>query len=146
MTDQGEIIGPRGPRTTFLDARGYPRVTIYRNGKWSQHFAHVIVCEAWHGPRPDGMEVAHRDNVKTNIHPNNLRWATHAENEADKIEHGTTLRGDRHHQAKLSADQVREIRLRRAAGEMGISLAQLFGVTPQTVSRIVTGKNWGHLS
>lgn len=51
-------------------------------------------------------------------------------------------RGEKHGQSKLTADQVREIRQRVAAGESRRSLAFEFGVCPNTVGNIILGRIW----
>lgn len=43
---------------------------------------------------------------------------------------------------KLTWDQAREIRARKAAGERTIDLAHAFGVCPRTVQRIANGWSW----
>jgi hypothetical protein len=56
---------------------------------------HRLVCEAFNGaPAREGLQAAHFDgNVLHNV-PSNLRWATSAENAADKERHGRVPRGD----------------------------------------------------
>jgi DNA invertase Pin-like site-specific DNA recombinase len=54
-------------------------------------------------------------------------------------------RGEQHGQSKLNESQVRQIRDLRSSGHPGISLALRFGISPQTVSRIVNNKIWTHL-
>jgi hypothetical protein len=58
---------------------------------------------------------------------------------------GRSLKGGRHHQAKLSEAQVIEIRSRYASGERQVALAEEFGVGQTQISHIVTRKQWGHL-
>jgi hypothetical protein len=42
---------------------------------------HRLVCEAFHGPAPEGMSVViHIDEDATNNKPENLRWGTQKEN------------------------------------------------------------------
>lgn len=54
---------------------------------------HRLVCEAFHGPRPDwDYEVAHGDHDKRNNSAANLRWATHRENIQDSVRDGRTGR------------------------------------------------------
>jgi hypothetical protein len=48
--------------------------------------------------------------------------------------------------AKLTEDQVREIRRRSERGESGKSLAASFGVGQAVISRIVTRKGWLHVN
>jgi group I intron endonuclease len=47
--------------------------------------------------------------------------------------------------AILTPDRVREIRAARLAGEMGKTLAQRYGVSPQTISLVCNGTRWGHI-
>lgn len=58
---------------------------------------------------------------------------------------GTAARGSAAGMAKLTEDQVREIRRRSAGGEMGKSLAASFGVGASVISRIVTNQGWLHV-
>lgn len=72
----------------------YAYLTLYRDKTPSCVLVHRLVCIAFHGPQPTpAHEVAHCDGVGLNNAQSNLRWATHAENEADKISHGTSLLG-----------------------------------------------------
>ncbi len=149
VTDEGAVIGPSGRELQhFPNKRGYRRVNVYLgSGRWRQVSVHTLVCEAFHGPQPTGaVLVAHGDGNPANNRADNLRWASYRDNEADKRAHGRALIGERHHQAVLSAEQVREIRQRRSAGESGASLAREFGVTPTTICAIHLRKSWRHLS
>jgi HNH endonuclease/NUMOD4 motif len=69
---------------------GYPQVGLWRDGQHRMWLVHQIVCIAFHGPRPPGMEVCHNDGVPSNVAASNLRWDTHEGNMGDKQEHGTT--------------------------------------------------------
>lgn len=55
---------------------------------------HRFMCKMAHGepPSPD-LQAAHSCGVRACVNPKHLRWATQAENEADKIIHGTDNRG-----------------------------------------------------
>jgi hypothetical protein len=111
--------------------------------KQRRTFVHRLVCEVFHGPAPSAAhEVAHHDGDPGNAHFGNLRWATHVENEADKIGHGTITVGERHGMAKLNADQVREIKV---SPERGCDLAGRFGITRSAITHIRKGKLWRHL-
>lgn len=52
-------------------------------------------------------------------------------------------RGEKHHAAQLTADQVREIRRKHAAGEASHGqLAKLYGVAKPTIKTIVARRTW----
>lgn len=49
---------------------------------------HVLVLEAFVGPRPDGMFGCHNDDDKRNNQLENLRWDTPSSNNFDRVKHG----------------------------------------------------------
>lgn len=55
---------------------------------------HQVVAEAFHGPRPAGMETRHRDGDVLNNRSDNLVYGTHGDNMDDAVRHGT------HHQTR----------------------------------------------
>ena len=113
------------------------------NGK----FAHRVMCELAHGPAPSPKhEAAHNcgNGRGSCVHPGHLRWATHKENEADKLAHGTLVTGVNHHATTLHPPDVREIRLKRGT-ETVRALADMFGVSAATISRIQSRKTWKYL-
>jgi hypothetical protein len=102
---------------------------------------HALVLETFVGPRPEGHDACHNDGDRTNNVLANLRWATRAENMADARVHGTDSRCDRHPAAKLTWEQVRDIRARYAAGELQKHLAPQYGVSKAHVSYVIN-KGW----
>lgn len=71
---------------------GYCTVNLCRDGTQRTVTVHSIICHAFHGPRPPGLEVCHSNGIESDNRASNLRWGTHAENEADKFLHGTRHR------------------------------------------------------
>lgn len=109
-------------------------------------YAHRVVCEAAHGPMPaDKREAAHGCGNSSCINKRHLRWATHKENDADKIIHGTTNKGERHGNSKLTDFDVLAIRKRLRQGETQRSVAKDFSVHVMTVCNIGLGKRWTHV-
>lgn len=126
------------------DAHGYGKISV--DGKMV--LAHRYVCELAHGapPTPE-HEAAHSCGKGHDacIAPGHLDWKTHAENEADKLGHGTHNRGERCGSAKLTETDVREIICMKGV-ESQRNLANRFGVTPGTVAKIHLGMRWGWLT
>lgn len=99
-SDQGRIrsldrVNSRGSRSKGRilkpgsNPKGYAIYVLCRDAKRSAFSGHCLIASAFLGPRPDGLQVAHGDGDKTNNAPANLRYATAAENAADKKLHGT---------------------------------------------------------
>lgn len=125
--------------------RWYPRVTLTVNHKKKTVSVHTLILTAFVGPAPVGMQCRHLDGDLTNTRLSNLTWGTPKENTADKFRHGTVLRGEKVRQASLTADEVRIIRRRHAAGELQYRMAREYGVSKATVCRVIKGKCWGHV-
>lgn len=104
---------------------------------------HRLVLEAFRGPCPDGMEGCHfPDSTRTNCRLDNLRWDTRKSNHADKIVHGTSLRGERSPRAKLTNGCIDRIRDMATCGAMQKDIGALFGITQTHVSNLLSGKRW----
>jgi hypothetical protein len=101
-----------------------------------------LVLAAFVGPCPPGMEACHNDGDCTNDSVENLRWDTRVANCADKTLHGTQPTGEKNPRAKLTENDVKEIR------RIGYPLQQhviRYGVDDATISRILSGKKWKHV-
>ncbi len=125
---------------------GYPRVTIPVDGKLQTINVATLVCRAFHGQRPDGMQVAHGDGVRTNSSAANLSWKSPKGNMEDRLHHGRAPRGERCGTAKLTDAQAGEIRKRYVRGRGRWyrgncrELADEYGVEMDTIWSIATGK------
>lgn len=146
VSNLGRVVGPRKRilRPSIRPNGMYPFVTC---GRGNVKSVHTLVCTAFHGPRPPGMEVAHYDGDSHNNRADNLRWATHAENSADMTRHGSHRErvGERVPSSKLSAAQVRLIRSIEPWHGSQTYLAKRFGVCQTTIHNVVTGKTWTSL-
>lgn len=125
-------------------SRGHLCVSLYKDGVSSHLYVHSIVAEAFIGKRPDGAQCCHNDGNYLNNFATNLRWDFASGNQQDRVKHGTDVRGLKHPRAKLSDEQVVEIRNRLAKGEKGKSLAVEFAVSAAHISRIKLNqvKDW----
>lgn len=123
---------------------GYPYVQL--GSRKAKRNIHYLVCTAWHGSRPEGMYACHRNDDKADNRPENLYWGTHAENTADAIVNGKTLRGERIWMSKLNDDDVRAMRqLRQREGLAYAVIAAQYGVTKRAARLAITGETWSHV-
>jgi hypothetical protein len=125
-------------------AAGYGRM------RWKGEPKHVhrVVCEIVNGPsKGDKNQVAHncgKGNLGC-VNPRHLRWATRSENQLDRAAHGTSNRGERCAAAKLTADQVLEIRKRLDQGEGCGAIAADYSVSFVSIYDILRGRSWAWL-
>lgn len=108
--------------------------------------AHRVMCRLKNGPPPtDKHEAAHScgNGSKGCVNPMHLTWKTSKENNADRILHGTSNRGERMGSSKLTSAQVLEIRSAYVPRVMSYSkLADKYGVSSSAIGDIIRGKNW----
>jgi hypothetical protein len=136
-SSHGRIRSPRGLIAGTVDRDGYLRVRLKDQRAYR---AHRLVCEAFHGPPPEGCEVAHLDGNRLNNRQDNLVWASRAENMSHKALHGTSQGGERNGRAKLSDADVASIRSATKLGYSRRTIASWFGVSPTQIQRIVHGE------
>lgn len=107
---------------------------------------HRLVCEKTHGSPPSKLhEAAHSCGVRLCVNPMHLRWATHAENQQDRVIHGTDSRGERNRKAKITAAAAKEIIRLRGKASLN-ELGKRFGLSRTAVGQIQTGKSWAWLT
>jgi hypothetical protein len=131
-----------------LGGPGYGRLLggVKPNGKFENLAAHRVMCTLAHGEPPTAEhQAAHSCNFRKCVNPNHLRWATHVENQHDRIAHGTSPRGERNTQAILTEEIVRKIRELAFSGTKLVALARMFDVAPSTVSHVVRRISWRHI-
>ena len=119
------------------DGTGYRAITLPSG---IRKYIHQLVLEAFVGPCPSGMQCRHLNDVRVDCRLSNLRWGSQHENGADAVRNG------KHHgasvaRAKLTPQQVREIRRRVAGGERRVLIAERFGVTVRTIGDVTT-RSW----
>jgi hypothetical protein len=141
MLLRGKILKPAAGGTS-----PYLRVSPNPTVRHCSHLVHVLVCTAFHGPKPSPKhEVAHWNNDCLNNRPSNLRWTTSKDNKADMIRHGTKRVGSKINFTKLTEMEVLAIRRLRASGLTLRTVGERFGISETHVRRIAIGERWGHL-
>ena len=131
-----------------ISRMGYPEVELaagHRRIARRLVRVHTLILISFEGPRPEGMEALHGDDDPMNCCLDNLRWGTRAENDADKVKHGRTIRGNRHPLRKLSEDDIPEVRRLLASGMLQREIAVIYGVTRKCINDVNCGRRWGWL-
>lgn len=133
-TSKKRIVGTE--IKSFRKNSGYWGVMLRRDGAFRNRLVHAIVCEAFHGPRPDGMDAAHEDGDRDNCAASNVSWKTPAQNAADRTRHGTQVWGANHPNTRISAENVELIKQSAATEE---ALGERFGISPSHAGNIRRG-------
>lgn len=121
-------------------SKGYGSFGI-GNGKTA--LAHRVAYELENGPIPDGLLVRHRCDNQLCCNPEHLELGTVADNNRDAVERGRSATGERNGRAKLTQEQVLEIRkLHKAKRKRIRELARLYKMHPNSISNIVKGRYW----
>ena len=105
------------------------------------------LCELSHGVPPTREHHAAHSCGKGKqgcVNKRHLSWKTRLENDADKLIHGTVLRGERQNGAKLTEENVRQIRLLKDT-MLQREIGAMFGVNYITVNDIFHGRTWAWL-
>jgi hypothetical protein len=74
---------------TPRNGAGYPHVSLSKNGRSKDWTVHKLMALAFYGECPEGLEVRHLDDNKTNNRVENLAYGTRSENVQDSIRNGT---------------------------------------------------------
>lgn len=117
------------------------RIGRQKNGNRSMATAHRLAYIATHGAIRRGLWVLHRCDVKLCCNPAHLFLGTPAENTADMHRKGRASVGERHPGAKLTRDQVQQIRSLLGTRTQRV-IARQFGVSYGTISLIACGRIW----
>ncbi len=121
------------------DGRGH----MYFRGQGT--IASRVVCILAHGepPTPE-YEAAHSCGMghRLCVNPHHLRWATVADNHADKRVHGTHMFGERTPAAKLTNAQVTVIKQMILDKVTDYKIARRFGMGDEAIRQIRLGNSW----
>jgi len=119
------------------------RVNLSIDGKYETKYIHRLVLETFVGPCHQGFECCHNDGNYKNNCVNNLRWDSHQSNIIDRVEHGTSNRGERCGTSKLTQLQVNQIRHFLDSGKLkNVDLANQYNVSNSLISMIKHRKRW----
>lgn len=131
---------PSGKNLTYLN------VDLRQGGRQMQIGVHRLVALAFLGSPPTPKHHAsHIDGKSHRNVRNNIEWATPAENERRKREHGTARRGhlcgEEHGRAVLNWKVVKWLRKNDAPG-LAVVMAPKLNVSSSTIRMAIRGVTW----
>lgn len=110
--------------------------------------AHQIAYILSVGPITGGLHVLHRCDNHHCVNPAHLYLGTHQDNMLDRKERKRSYRsiGEANRAAKLTTEQILEMRALYASGMNFSELGRRFGTAKSTARRNCLGMSWKHLS
>lgn len=140
---QGPKLKKFGHGYLTRGGRGTPKVLVHR-----------LSWELANGPIPDKQYVLHRCDIPACVRPDHLFLGTKADNSLDMVQKGRNRKGESHQTARLTEEQVREIRQRfdsrtvvnkrvgRDGPDSASAIARDYGVSHATVLGILHNRIW----
>ena len=126
----------------LTDEDGYGRIGVKR----TMLGAHRVSWEFHRGAIPEGLCVLHTCDNPACMNPDHLFLGTNQENTHDRYLKGRSAAGENNGNAKLSRQEVRDIRKLSSTGRCTRKeLASRFNVTSKMIGYIVRRQNWRDL-
>lgn len=118
-----------------------------KNHKTMYPSVHRLVAQAFI-PNPENKpQVNHKDCTRLNNHVSNLEWATSQENIRYSLKHGSVFKNGKHFNAKLTVDEVIDIKKRLANGETAYSIAKKYSHICSTIIYYIRrGRIWKQIT
>lgn len=131
VTDgRGRQLRQKSKVLSQADYQGYRKVALSQNGSLRTYAVHRLVMLTFDGPRPEGMEVHHRNNIRHDNRLENLEYVTPRRNTRESIKAGTFNFVAGHNRIQMPPEA------RQLLGTMSDrKLADRLGVSKYTVGR-----------
>lgn len=132
----------KGTNLKTTKTTGYHIVSLCKNSVLKTGLLHRIIAEAFI-PNPKGKpQVNHIDNNRRNNIVSNLEWVTRSENIQHAVKQNRMMNGERIWQAKLTEDDVREIRTSKLPYK---KLENIYNIKGRQIYRIKKRIQWKHV-
>lgn len=150
---QGSFISKERILNPAVSDQGYLRTPLCKDGKQKYYYVHILVAEAFLGPRPKDCDVDHIDKNRLNCRLENLRYLHYSKNrgkpgssnpnshESQISKIGRVRYGD-DLSRKLNSESVLEIRKLIEDGFKHTEIAKKYNIDPSMISKIKIGLSW----
>lgn len=140
----------KGKILAIKDIRGYKNVGLSVNGKvWTKQIHRLVMTTFKPIPNMGEFQVNHIDGNKSNNRIDNLEWVTPLENIHHAYDIGLNKKreqnGSKNLQAKLTEEQVKQIKYELLDKMSDKDIAEMFGVCRQSINGIRRGITWKHI-
>lgn len=124
------------------NGRRFVNIRVFGDDRVVPRGVHALVCTAFHGPRPPGLDASHVNGDKSDNRASNLVWETRKENFARKVEHGTSDIGVANSRAHLNTEQLDKIFDLREDGLKHEDIATEIGCSRVMVTKVLNGHRY----
>lgn len=131
-----------------IDKDGYRKVRLWYAGVTKKYFVHRLLGFAFLN-LTDKFQINHKDGNPANNYIENLEVCTGSANIKHAYRTGLKIavRGEKHYRAKLTEQDVQEIKQHLAAESLSNKeLSMKYQVAYLTIYAIATGENWKHVN
>lgn len=129
---------------------GYGKITLKPpGGKMTVQTAHRVSYRLFNGEIPEGLVIKHLCNRPICVNPAHLEADTTGNNTRDAHRDGIVKyhRGEARPNHKLTDEDIPVILARIKQGDESLrAIARSYGVRHGTISQVLTGKAWSHVS
>lgn len=134
----GRILKPH------FNKSGYIQVNL---GSKLKVYIHRVVAECYLEGFDLSLDVNHIDGNKENNHFTNLEWISHNKNMKHARQTGLikSIQGSKNYKAKLTEDDVINIRRLFKEGKNYSELSKLYGISYSGIYGIIKNKIWKHI-
>lgn len=128
-----------------LNKYGYFLVILSKDKIKNTCTVHRLVAKAFIPNPKNKSQVNHKDGNKLNNHTENLEWVTNKENMKHASKSGLMERGEDRYNAKLTEEDVLEIRATSGWVCTMTELAEKYDVSITLISQIKKRNRWKHI-
>jgi hypothetical protein len=125
----------------------YLMFSTWINGILQRRYVHREVLKAFSPSEdPTLTHVCFKNGDHTDTRLENLYWSSQARRMVRRFHENGYERGEDHFAAKLTEQDVRDIRQAWQEGTSSQSaMARKYGMHPSTINNIIAGRYWSHL-
>lgn len=121
-------------------SNGYPVVNLSIRNKVTTRTIHVMMLEAFIGPRPSPLhDACHENDQREDNRLENLRWDTKKANKEDAFKNGKAPHGEKVGLSKLTKEQAIKIFHDHRNSKI---IAAEYSVNKSTITKLKRGKTW----